>query len=106
MPKKKEEVKNEAPAENAAKATEAKTKKADAQVFTATGNESSKKLAPQARGIVNILKEAGKGGLTRAQLVEAMKGVITTRQPEGRILSYYQKLLVESGAVTIEDPAE
>lgn len=109
MPTKKDAAKKEADPkkqEAAEKAKEAKVKKSESQVFKSTGNEPSKKLAPQAQGIVNILKEAGKDGLTRLQLVEAMKGVITTKQPESRILSYYQKTLVESGAVTIEDAAE
>lgn len=59
------------------------------------------KGAPQAKGIVNILKAAGPKGMTRTELTAAMKGVITTRQPEGRILSYYQKDLMEAGAITI-----
>lgn len=59
------------------------------------------KGAPQARGIVNILKAAGKKGLTREELVAKMNGVITTRQPLGRILSYYQKDLEVAGAITI-----
>lgn len=110
MPKKNAPAKeqnegNQKKQEAAAKATEAKVSKAEAQVFKATGNEPSKKLAPQAQGILNILKQAGKDGLTRVQLVEAMNGVITTKQPESRILSYYQKLLVDSGAVIVDDPA-
>lgn len=58
------------------------------------------KGAPQAKGIVNILKAAGKP-MTRADLVAKMNGVITTRQPLGRILSYYQKDLVAAGAITM-----
>lgn len=91
--------------DQAAAAAEAKAKKSASQVFKFTGNEPSIKLAPQAQGIVNILREAGEEGLTRAQLAEAMKGIINTKQPESRILSYYQKKLMESGAVVIEDPA-
>ena len=67
--------------------------------------ESEKKLAPQAQGIVNILKEAGEAGMSREELTNAMKGVIVTRQPEGRILSYYQKSLVECGAIEIKQVA-
>jgi len=63
----------------------------------ADGNEI--KLPPQAKGILNILKAAKKKGLSRENLVAAMDGVIETRQPLGRILSYYQKKLVECGAV-------
>ena len=59
------------------------------------------KMPPQMVGIIDIVKAAGKKGLSRTELVEAMKGVITTRQPEARILTYYQKRLVECGAVEI-----
>jgi hypothetical protein len=86
--------------EGAAAAREAREAARSKDVFVYV-KESEKKLAPQAAGIVNILKEAGKRGLTRVDLVTAMKGVITTRQPEGRILSYYQKSLVDCGAVEI-----
>jgi hypothetical protein len=94
------------------KAAEAEAKKAareakknqDRFVFL-TDKVKGKKLAPQAQGIVGILQTAGAEGLTREQLVNAMRGVITTRQPEGRILSYYQKTLVEAGFVKIEDAA-
>jgi hypothetical protein len=48
---------------------------------------------------VNILKAAGAKGLTRAELVQKMDGVVVTRQPLGRILSYYQKDLHEAGAI-------
>lgn len=75
--------------------------------FTFTEKEPEGKMAPQCTGILNILREAGKDGLTRAELTEAMDGVIETRQPLGRILSYYQKKLVESGAVTmVEEEAK
>lgn len=60
------------------------------------------KGAPQAKGIVNILKAASANGLKRTDLVAAMNGVIQTKQPMGRILSYYQKDLENAGAVTIE----
>jgi len=79
----------------------AKTAKKEAAVFKATGTEPNTKLAPQAKGILNILTEAGAEGLSRKDLVTAMEGVVESRQPLGRILSYYQKTLVESGAVEI-----
>ena len=63
--------------------------------------EPEKKFAPQAMGILEILKKAGKKGLSRVELVKAMDGVITSRQPLGRILSYYQKALAESGCVEL-----
>ena len=85
--------------EAAAKMREAKASAAAGDKFTFAGEPTSK-LAPQAQGIVNIIKEAGKKGCSRAELVAAMEGVITTRQPMQRILAYYQKQLIEVGAVT------
>ena len=67
--------------------------------------EGAKKLAPQAQGIVNLIQAAGKGGITRADLLTGMEGVITTRQPLGRILSYYQEEIAEKGYVTHEKVA-
>jgi hypothetical protein len=64
-------------------------------------DSNSKKLPPQAQTICNILEAAGEKGLTRAELIEKMKGVVQTRQPEGRILSYYQKLIQDRGMVTM-----
>lgn len=58
-------------------------------------NKPEGKIAPQALSIVNILETAGKKGLTRKELVSAMSGVVETRQPMGRILTYYQKKLAE-----------
>jgi len=58
------------------------------------------KLAPQAQAIVDIIKNAEEP-LTRKELVEAMGSKVTTRQPMGRILTYYQKQLVQVGAIEI-----
>jgi hypothetical protein len=63
---------------------------------TGKGVEPVKKIAPQARVIINAIEAAGQGGITRADLVANLKGVLQTRQPEGRILSYYQKLITET----------
>lgn len=75
--------------------------------FVYLGNiaEGAKKLAPQAQAIVNLIQAEGKNGVTRATLVTNMTGVVQTRQPLGRILSYYQKALVEGGYVSIEKAA-
>jgi hypothetical protein len=62
------------------------------------------KLAPQAQCILNGVEAAGKDGITRENLVKALTGVLVTRQPVGRIISYYQKTLVASGAVTMANP--
>jgi hypothetical protein len=100
MPKKKTE------AETAQEATTPKAKKAKAEpkaemVYTHTGQEPSCKMPPQALGILNIIKEAKTIG--RTDLVSAMDGVIQTKQPLTRILAYYQKLLLESGAVEVTE---
>ncbi len=59
------------------------------------------KLAPQARVIVNVLADH-KSGLTREDLNKALDGKLQTRQPIGRIVTYYQKTLVERGYITID----
>ena len=64
--------------------------------------DPAKKVAPQAQVIINTIRAAGAEGVNRGQLVANLKGVLTTKQPEGRILSYYQKSLIESGAITLE----
>lgn len=64
-----------------------------------------KKLPPQATCIVQVIEKAGAKGLLRAELVNNLKGVLTTKQPEGRILSYYQKDLVDAGYVTLVEEA-
>jgi hypothetical protein len=86
---------------------EAREREAGKDVFTYLGKvkEGSKKLAPQAQCIVNIIEAAGKKGLTRKELGQEMKGVVLTKQPVGRILSYYQKMLVDRGYVEIEKAA-
>lgn len=70
--------------------------------FVSTGAEPTKRIPPQALGIVNIIKAAGKDGISREELVKQMTGVIQTRQPVGRILTYYQKLIQEVGAVKVQ----
>ena len=59
------------------------------------------KLAPQAQTILNAIEAAGKGGIKRPDLVKNLKGVLVTKQPEGRILSYYTKDLLATGCVTL-----
>lgn len=59
------------------------------------------KLAPQARVIVNVLADH-KNGLVREDLSKALEGKLVTRQPVGRIVTYYQKLLCERGYITID----
>jgi hypothetical protein len=61
------------------------------------------KMPPQAKVIVNAVEAAGKTGIKRAELVKNLTGVLVTRQPVGRIVSYYTKLLKSSGTVEIKD---
>ena len=63
--------------------------------------KEGEKLAPQARVIVSVLSTFGEKGANRDALVEALKGKLVTRQPEGRILTYYQKTLVEGKWIEI-----
>lgn len=65
------------------------------------GVAEGEKLAPQARVIVNMLADH-KNGLTREDLAKALEGKLQTRQPIGRIVTYYQKTLVERGYITID----
>lgn len=92
--------------EAAAKARAAREARASNDVFkfVKQPGEGDKKLPKQAQGIVNILEaasEEGRDGMSRTDLCEAMTQVIETRQPIGRILTYYQKPLVEGGYVEI-----
>jgi hypothetical protein len=69
--------------------------------FFLKGVGEGEKLAPQARVIINMMSQHP-DGLSRAELVTAVTGKLNTRQPEGRILTYYQKSLVERGYIRIE----
>lgn len=60
------------------------------------------KIAPQCKVIVNCVASFGAEGVTREKLVAALVPAgLQTRQPAGRIFSYYQKSLVEGGYITI-----
>jgi len=60
------------------------------------------KIAPQAQVIINAIKGAGAKGVTREELIRGLEGKLTTTQPIGRVVSYYQRLLTqETGAVRI-----
>lgn len=73
----------------------------DGDVFKANVPQPETKMAPQALQIAVLVAAAGTKGITRKELVDQMDGVVVTRQPQGRILSYYQKALVENGFFTI-----
>lgn len=60
------------------------------------------KLAPQAMVIVNTIEAAGPKGISRKELCEKLPAAgLVTRQPVGRIVSYYQKPILEAGCVTL-----
>jgi hypothetical protein len=61
---------------------------------------TAKRVAPQLQVIADVLAVCGEAGTTRADLVTALEGKLTTRQPISRIVSYYQKDLVNFGLAT------
>lgn len=63
---------------------------------------TAKRVAPQLQAIANALEAAGEAGTTRKDLIAVLEasGTLKTRQPTGRIVSYYQKDLVNFGLAT------
>jgi pyruvate/2-oxoglutarate dehydrogenase complex dihydrolipoamide acyltransferase (E2) component len=62
----------------------------------------AKKLAPQAQLIANVIEASGPKGITRKELTDKLVPAgLVTRQPAGRILSYYQKPMVDDGWITM-----
>ncbi len=59
-------------------------------------------IPPQAQVIVAILRDAGPEGLLRTELLESMKERVQTRQRIERILDYYQRELVDKGAISFD----
>lgn len=86
----------------AAPAVAVKPKTVDTFVFVKAVAEGEK-LAPQARVIVAAVQAAGTTGITREALNTALTGKLVTRQPIGRIVTYYQKLLIERGYLVINE---
>lgn len=61
---------------------------------------------PQVKVIANLLETAGDKGMSRKELCEKLPTAgLVTRQPVGRIVSYYQKPMVDNGIITIEKGA-
>jgi hypothetical protein len=60
---------------------------------------SSDKLVPQAKAIVDILGEAGT--LSKKELVSRLKEATPSKQPAGRILSFYKAMLVAEGYIKV-----
>lgn len=67
------------------------------------------KQPPQAQVIINAIATFGHKGCTRAELLTALgdgvNGPLKTKQGAGRIVSYYQKRIVGSGAVVLAKSA-
>lgn len=81
----------------------------DNDMFVATGlkiESAVKKLAPQAQIIVNTIASQP-DGITRKELYAklAVPGVIKSVQPIGRLVTYYQKPLIEAGHITLTKAA-
>ena len=58
---------------------------------------------PQVKVIANLLETAGTTGMTRKELTEKLPAAgLVTRQPVGRIISYYQKPMIDDGIIVIE----
>jgi len=57
---------------------------------------------PQVKVIANLLEAIGPDGCTRKELCEKLPAAgLVTRQPVGRIVSYYQKPMVDAGMIVI-----
>ncbi len=63
------------------------------------------KVPPQVKVIVDGVEAAGKRGILRSELVTNITPTLITRQPPERIISYYEKKIVELGLVTIQRSA-
>lgn len=60
------------------------------------------KVAPQAQVILDVIEASGKDGILREELVAALDGVLVTRQPINRIVTYYQKPLEDKGLIQVD----
>lgn len=67
--------------------------------YVASGSTEGKKLAPQARVIVDLIHKYGASGVTKAELVTELKDKLKTKQPVERVLAYYTVLLKKDGLV-------
>lgn len=68
--------------------------------------DAALRVPPQARTILNAVKAAGKDGISRGDLVSLLEkgNALNTRQPVGRIITYYQPLLVrDNGLIKLEE---
>lgn len=89
--------------EATAKAAKAPKEKAVANAtytFVKFPGEGEKNLPKQATQILEILS-GNDGPMARKDLLEAMSGVVETRQPIERILGFYQPRLTEGGYFSV-----
>ena len=97
-------------------ARKATAQKATAQKATSTARISNKlytlvyrkkldtvsdAVSPQAFAILECLKAAGGKNVPKSDLLGCMEKKVETRQPIGRILSFYQKSLINEGYISV-----
>lgn len=70
-------------------------------VFVKEPGEGDKKLPQQCARILELIKGAGEGGITRLNLLAQMREAITTVQPIERVLAFYQSKLTSNGYVEL-----
>jgi len=70
-----------------------------ATTYVATASTEGKKLAPQARLIVDLIHKYGDKGVSKADLVGELKDKLKTKQPVERVLAYYTVLLKKDGVI-------
>lgn len=63
--------------------------------------DTSKRIAPQMKLIIETVQNAEKG-ITREALEKTLTGKMVTRQPVGRVVAYYQKPMIDLGAITVQ----
>ena len=84
------------------KAAKPKTKSVKTYVY-ANDPEEGSKIAPQLQIIIGHIKAAGKSGISYDNLVKAVEAdeKFQTRQPVGRVITYYTPTLVDKKIVEV-----
>lgn len=67
--------------------------------FKSTTKNDTTGLVPQAKTIVDIVREAGT--ISKKDLIAKLSERLQTRQPAGRVLSFYKAKLVQDGYVSV-----
>lgn len=68
------------------------------QVIVRRAKPADDKLAPQAKQIVELVPEAG---IDRKQLLGQLGHRLKTKQPPGRVFSFYKQFLVKRGYIKL-----